>query len=204
MKRSLAIINFLFLLLTTTVHGQQIDQWKLWYTRPATNWNEALPIGNGRLAAMVFGGTDMERIQLNEETVWAGEPGNNVVSGVFDSIQQIRTLLFNGKYKDAQDLSNRTFPRSAPKNNNYGMQYQPVGDLLINFPDQQVTDYSRTLDIQNAVTTVSYSSNGITYKREMFASLTDGVIIVRLTASKPGSITCSLRLNTPHKTGVSQ
>src|SRR4051812_30825893 len=91
---------------------------KLWYDKPAANWNEALPIGNGRLAAMVFGTTDAERLQLNEETVWAGEPGNNIIEGTFESIQQIRKLLFEGKYKEAQDLSNTTFPRQAPKDNN--------------------------------------------------------------------------------------
>ncbi len=173
--------------------------YKLWYNKPAANWNEALPIGNGRLAAMVFGGVATEQLQLNEETVWAGEPGNNILPGVYDSIQHIRKLLFEGRYKEAQDLSNATFPRQAPANSNYGMQYQPVGSLLIRFPGQENAEgYTRTLDIQQAIATVQYKSGGVLFTREMFASLTDGVIMVRLTADKPGSITCQLALNSSH------
>ncbi|KAF5275916.1 hypothetical protein FQR65_LT16518 [Abscondita terminalis] len=100
---------------------------KLQYDKPAGNWNEALPIGNGRLGAMVFGQPDQEQIQLNEETIWAGEPGNNVSKNAYDKIQQIRKLLFEGKAKEAQDLSNATFPRSAPSGIDYGMPYQTFG-----------------------------------------------------------------------------
>src|SRR3954464_3094484 len=90
----------IFLLFSITLQAQSGQDLKLWYDKPASNWNEALPIGNGRLAAMVFGGTQTEQLQLNEETVWAGEPGNNVPGGTFDSIQQVRKLLFEGKYKE--------------------------------------------------------------------------------------------------------
>ncbi|MBV4360390.1 glycoside hydrolase family 95 protein [Pinibacter aurantiacus] len=176
------------------------SNYTLWYDKPAANWNEALPIGNGRLASMVFGGAAEERLQLNEESVWAGEPGNNIIKGVYDSIVQIRKFLFEEKYKDAQDLSNRTFPRQAPKDGNYGMQYQPVGNLIIHFSGHEnATKYYRDLDIQHALASVTYEIDGVSFKREMFASLTDGVIIVRLTASKPKSINCTLSLNTPHK-----
>jgi alpha-L-fucosidase 2 len=171
---------------------------KLWYRHPATNWNEALPIGNGRLAAMVFGQPGRERLQLNEETVWAGEPGNNVVPGVYDGIQGVRKLLFEGKYKEAQELSNQTFPRQAAPTTNYGMPYQTVGNLLLTFPGHEAaTNYYRDLDIQQAVAKVSYQVAGVTYTRELFASLTDQVIVVRLTASKPGSITCRLGMSSP-------
>lgn len=174
--------------------------YKLWYDKPSSNWNEALPIGNGRLAAMIFGTPENEKLQLNEETVWAGEPGNNIIEGTYDSIVQIRKLLFEGKYKEAQDLSNKTFPRQAPKDNNYGMQYQPVGNLHISFPGHHTaSNYYRDLDIQHAIATVSYTVNGIVFKREMFASLTDGVIIVRLKASKVNSINCTFSINSPHK-----
>ncbi len=179
------------------LHSQSL---KLWYNKPAANWNEALPIGNGRLAAMIFGTPGNERLQLNEETIWAGEPGNNIIPNTFDSIQAIRQLLFTGRYKEAQDLSNRTFPRSSPANSNYGMQYQPAGDLRIQFPLQQpVSDYYRDLDIENALASVSFKAGDVTYKREMFASLANGVIIVRLTASKPGNISCTLTAGSPHK-----
>ena len=118
---------------TTELFAQPSNNLRLWYDKPASNWNEALPIGNGRLAAMIFGTPEKECLQLNEETVWAGEPGNNIIENVYDSIVQIRKLLFEGKYKEAQDLSNKTFPRNAPRNANYGMQYQPVGKLFIKF-----------------------------------------------------------------------
>lgn len=198
MKTKICLV--LVLLAITKCYSQGNRPLTLWYTKPAANWNEALPIGNGRLAAMVFGTPALERLQLNEETVWAGEPGNNVPEGVYDSIVVIRRLLLAGRYKEAQDMSNRVFPRQAPSNSNYGMPYQPVGNLLIRFPGHDaVKNYYRDLDIQNAIATVSYTSGGISFRREMFASLADGVIIVRLTADKPHSITCTLNTSSPHK-----
>jgi alpha-L-fucosidase 2 len=195
-----ALLFGIIIFFAYSLQAQTNQNLKLWYDKPAANWNEALPIGNGRLAAMVFGTPESERLQLNEETVWAGEPGNNIIEGTFDNIQQIRQLLFEGKYKEAQDLSNKTFPRQAPPDNNYGMQYQPVGNLFIHFPGHEAaTNYYRDLDIQNAIASVAYNVNGVAYKREMFASLADGVIIIRLTANKPKSITCTLAANSPHK-----
>ena len=195
----------LILLASSTLFGQANDL-KLWYNKPASNWNEALPIGNGRLAAMVFGNTATDRLQLNEETIWAGEPGNNIIENVYDSIVQIRKLLFAGRYQEAQTLSNNTFPRQAPAQVNYGMPYQPAGNLFIHFPGhEKAGKYNRDLDIEKAVASVSYTFNHTSFRREYFASLVDGVIIVRLTASKPKSITCTLQANTPHtnsKVGV--
>lgn len=194
-------LYFLFLLVAfNQLYSQSNQSYKLWYDKPASNWNEALPIGNGRLAAMVFGTLENERLQLNEETVWAGEPGNNIIEGTYDNIVQIRKLLFEGKYKEAQDLSNKTFPRQAPKDGNYGMQYQPVGNLFIHFPGHEAaTNYYRDLDIQNAIASVTYKVNGVAFKREMLASLTDGVMIVHLTADKANSINCTLSMNSLHK-----
>ncbi|MBO9659828.1 MAG: glycoside hydrolase family 95 protein [Chitinophagaceae bacterium] len=196
------LLIFCLFLVLGSFHGwsQSGQPLKLWYDKPAANWNEALPIGNGRLAAMIFGGTDKERIQLNEETVWSGEPGNNIIENVYDSIQQIRKLIFEGKYKEAQDQSNRAFPRQASKGTNYGMQYQPVGNLTMYFAGHEdASEYSRELNISNATSTVSYKVNGITYKREMFASLSSGVIIIRISASKPGSVSLELGINTPQR-----
>ena len=198
MKKKLVFLVLLVLL--NQLYGQSRQSYKLWYDKPAANWNEALPIGNGRLAAMIFGTMESERLQLNEETVWAGEPGNNIIEGTYDSIVQIRKLLFEGKYKDAQDLSNRTFPRQAPKTTNYGMQYQPAENLFIHFPGHAAaTDYYRDLDIENAIASVTYKVDGVAFKREMLASLTDGVLIVRLTADKASSINCVLSVNSLHK-----
>ena len=178
---------------------------RLWYDKPATNWNEALPIGNGHLAAMVFGEPNEERVQLNEETIWSGEPGNNIIPNVYDSIQQIRKLLFEGKYKEAQDLANKTFPRNAPAGVNYGMKYQTAGSLMIRFNEQQQpTNYQRDLDISNAMASVTYQANGVTYKREFIAAVTDNVILVRFTASKPGSISCSVGMQSPFKEVTTQ
>jgi alpha-L-fucosidase 2 len=171
---------------------------KLQYDQPATNWNEALPLGNGRLGAMIFGNPQKEELQLNEETVWAGEPGNNVPKNVYPNIEEIRKLLFAGKNKEAQDLANKTFPRQAPANLNYGMPYQTVGSLWIEFPGHEsFTDYKRDLDIEKAVSSVSYKANGVTYKREVFASFADDVILVKLTADKKKSISFSLSATTP-------
>lgn len=178
---------------------------RLWYNKPAANWNEALPIGNGRLAAMVFGDVQNERLQLNEETIWAGEPGNNLLPDVYEPIQQIRKLLFEGKYKEAQQLSDATFPRQSPANCNYGMQYQTAGSLMLHFEGQgSATEYQRDLDISKAVASLSYKVNGVTYKREYIAPLTDNIMMVRLTADKPGSISCSLGMQTPFKDFTTQ
>ncbi len=201
--KTFAVVLSTFLINVNNTFAQTPSKtdYKLWYDQPSSNWNEALPIGNGRLAAMLFGTLENERLQLNEETVWAGEPGNNIIEGTYGDIQEIRKLLFAGKYKEAQDLSNKTFPRQAPKDNNYGMQYQPVGTLNIHFPGHGIaSNYYRDLDIQNAVASVSYTVNGVEFKREMFASLIDGVIIVRLTANKANSINCTLSINSLHKT----
>ncbi|MEO5912016.1 MAG: glycoside hydrolase family 95 protein [Pelobium sp.] len=173
---------------------------KLWYDQPSKNWNEALPLGNGRLGTMVFGDPKIEHLQLNEETVWAGEPGNNIVDGVYPAIKEIRKLIFQKKFKEAQALSLKTFPRQAAENNNYGMPYQPVGDLFLKFNgNDKVENYYRDLDISNAIATVSYTNNNINFKREIFTSLTDGVIVIRLSANKPKSINFELMMSSVQK-----
>jgi len=173
---------------------------KLCYDKPASEWNEALPIGNGRLGGMVFGGPSKEQIQLNEETIWAGGPGNNVPKNVAHKIQEIRDLLAAGRSQEAQRLSNEVFPRSAPDGLDYGMPYQTFGGLWLDFPDHdKYTDYYRELDISNAVARTSYRVGETTYTREIFTSFTDDVVIFRLTASKKKQITFSISLTSPHK-----
>jgi alpha-L-fucosidase 2 len=192
------------LFLAASVTGTaQPAAYRLWYQQPAAHWNEALPIGNGRLGAMVFGGTAKEQLQLNEETVWAGEPGNNVPDSLYPVIRHIRSVLFEGKNKEAQEYANQHMPRRAATNNNYGMKYQPVGDLYIHFPGhEQAQNYYRDLDISRAVSSVSYDWNGTHFKRELFASFVDDVIVIRLTASKKKSISCTLSLGSPHKSST--
>lgn len=194
MKRIYILIFFF----TIVKNVQSQENLKLWYTKPASNWNEALPIGNGRLGAMVYGNPAKEQLQLNEETVWAGEPGNNVKPDLYPSIQEVRKLIFEGKYKEAQELATTKIPRKPTADNNYGMQYQPVGNLFIEFPGHEnVQEYYRDLNIQNAISSVSYKIKDVTYKREVFSSFPDQVIIIRLTASQPGSITCNLSMDSP-------
>lgn len=177
---------------------------RLWYNQPATTWNEALPIGNGRLAAMVFGSPSQEKLQLNEETVWAGEPGNNIpVTNFAASLPGIRKLIFDGNYGAAHELAMKVVPREAGPNNNYGMPYQTVGNLLIDFPGHQnATSYRRELDISNAVSTSRYSVGDVIFTRETIASFTDQAIVIHITASKKKSINCELRLNSPQKNHI--
>ena len=185
--------KFIYLIFSTmflTTYGQE-----LWYDKPASNWNEALPVGNGRIGAMLFGGTDIDKIQLNEETVWAGEPGNNIPNRVFPHIQKIRQLLFKGKNKEAQELAKVVFPRQAPKNLNYGMPYQTVGNLELDFGHKVISNYKRSLDLNNAVSQVSYVYDGVTYKRSYFISYPDQVMVVHLKASAPGKLSFGLQFN---------
>ncbi len=141
---------------------------KLQYNKPAINWTEALPIGNGRLAAMIYGGIYADTLQLNNATVWAGGPNNNVNPAVKPVIKKLRKLIFEGKYLEAQKLANA---KATPKGNS-GMAYQPVGSLIIAFPNQEsVLHYSRELNLENAHATIRYQSNGITFTRTTFASI---------------------------------
>lgn len=192
------IFLLVFGFISLSVQAQQ--NLKLIYDKPAENWNEALPIGNGRLGAMIFGGTSQEHLQLNEETIWAGEPGNNVPKNTFDSIRKIRKLLNENQFEEAQKLSNTTYPRQAPKDLNYGMPYQTMGDLFLDFKGHDnFKNYHRTLDIENAVSTVSYEVNGVNFKREFFSSLIDNVIVIKLSSSKKGSLNFNINASTPHK-----
>jgi alpha-L-fucosidase 2 len=166
---------------------------KLWYARPAANWNEALPIGNGRLGAMVFGGPAQERLQLNEATIWAGGPNNNVKPDALPVIRQLRELLLSGQQEAAQSVA---LAQMKPYGNS-GMPYQMAANLYLDFPGHdQATNYYRDLDIGRAVATVRYQLDGVTYQRETFSSFPDQVLILRLTASKPGRLSFRLSENT--------
>ena len=194
MKRLLFICTFVF-----SASAQNNPGLKLWYDQPAANWNEALPIGNGKLAAMVFGVPAREQLQLNEETVWAGGPNNNVKPDAFPIIQKLRALLLDKKYVEAQQLADAEMQPYG----NSGMPYQPVGNLFIAFPGhEKFSTYRRELDLQNATTTTTYEVNGVGYRRESFASLPDGVIIVRLSATKPGKISCMLSMDSPQRSDI--
>ncbi len=176
---------------------------RLWYQQPAKEWNEALPIGNGRLAAMVFGGLTSERIQLNEDTVWAGEKRDRINPEAAKNLLEVRRLLVAGKPKEAEILAERTIisiPKRMPP-------YQPLGDLLLNFSNQEpITDYKRELDLDTAIASVSYRVGDVRYNREVFASAVDQVIVVRITADKPKiiSFTATLTRARDSKTSTEQ
>ncbi|MEQ7127756.1 glycoside hydrolase N-terminal domain-containing protein [Actinopolymorpha sp. B11F2] len=172
---------------------------KLWYQRPAEEWLQALPVGNGRIGAMVFGGVPVERLQLNEDTVWAGGPHDYADPGGLEVIDDIRRLIFEEKWKEAQDLAQARFMGTPTEQ----QSYQPVGDLSLTFPDPGTpTDYYRELDLTDAVTRVTYVSAGVRRTREMFASHPDQVIVLRLGADQPGAVSFSATFTTPQKSSL--
>ena len=169
----------------------------LWYRRPAARWTDALVLGNGRLGGMVWGGVRRERIDLNEDTLWSGEPYDNLNPRGLGSLPEIRRLLLAGKNGDAQRLVERDM------NGKYNQNYQPLGDLAIEFPiSGTVTDYRRELDLSQAVARVRFEHEGVRYVREVFASNPAQAIVVRLTGDKPGkvSFTASLGCQLHHVT----
>lgn len=169
---------------------------KLWYNKPASDWNQALPLGNGRLGVMVFGNPNIEQLQLNEETIWAGSPNSNSHKFEDGLLEKVRNLIFEGKYVEAQDIA--TAKIMSPKN--HGMPYQTMGDFFIAFNGHNnYTNYYRELDIANAVALTTYEADGVTYTREVFTSFTDQAVIVKLSASQKGKISCNAFITTPHE-----
>ncbi|MEK3664049.1 glycoside hydrolase family 95 protein [Paenibacillus sp. FSL F4-0236] len=152
---------------------------RIWFNKSATDWNEALPVGNGRLGGMIFGGVREERIALNEDSVWSGQPHENENPLTQISLDQVRDLLFQGKHKEAHDLAHETM--RIPNNPNYG-NYQPLGDLLLSFrlPEGEPSNYERELDLNTAITTTSYRFGETHFLRRVFCSFPDQALIVRL------------------------
>ncbi|MEU7913697.1 glycosyl hydrolase family 95 catalytic domain-containing protein [Microbispora bryophytorum] len=170
----------------------------LWYDESAgTDWLRALPIGNGRLGAMVFGNVDTERLQLNEDTVWAGGPYDQSNTRGAGALGQIRQLVFQNQWSQAQSL----IDQNMLGNPSAQLAYQTVGNLRLAFGSSSgVSEYSRVLDLTTATTTTSYLQNGVRYKREVLASAPDQVIAIRLTADRGGSITFSATFDSPQRT----
>jgi len=174
---------------------------KLWYRQPATKWTEALPIGNGRMGAMVFGGMTNERIQFNEDTLWRGKPHDYVRAGAGEQLTEIRRLLGEGKTKEASALAKEKFLSDPVRQ----MPYQPFGDLRFQFPGHEnATNYRRELDLDSAIASVSYKVGEVTFKREVFASHPDRVIAVRLTADQPAQISFTAKLDSPHSNSLTR
>lgn len=171
--------------------GSQPDgQYLLWYRQSARVWEEALPVGNGHLGAMVFGGVSDERIQINDNTLWDGyslDPNNPEGR---EALPEVRRLLFEGRNNEAVELATRTMlgrpSRIKP--------YQSLGEVWFDTPVAQTDDYVRSLDLSTGVATTKYTSEGVTYMREVFASAPDDVVVVRMTADRRGSISFNMTL----------
>jgi len=171
---------------TTICFAQNNQQLKLWYNKPSgTTWENALPIGNGKLGAMIYGNVDTETVQLNECTVWSGSPNRNDNDLCLDSLTEIRQLIFNGKQKEAEAIANNVIISKTSQ----GQMFEPVGELSLTFEGHdKYEDYSRELDIEKAIAKTSYKVGDVYYTREVLASIPDRVIVLRLTVSKPGSL----------------
>jgi alpha-L-fucosidase 2 len=188
------IIAFTGLSSSGTIQAQDVNS--LSYDKPAEKWTDALPIGNGRLGAMIYGGVEQEHIQFNEETLWTGEPHDYAHKGAHKYLDTIRQLLTNGKQLDAMLLASDEF-MSEPL---HQKAYQPFGDLYIDFVGQEkYTDYTRTLNIDEAISTVSYKVGKTTFKREMFASHPDQIFVVHLTANKKKALNFQLSFDALHE-----
>ncbi|WP_297089016.1 glycoside hydrolase family 95 protein [uncultured Draconibacterium sp.] len=191
---------FLFLMLfacqKTTSNKKPLDtSLVLWYNNPANDWTEALPVGNGRLGAMVYGNTSDELIQFNEETLWTGQPHDYAHEGASKYFAKLRELLWAGKQDEAEELGNAEF-MSQPLGQ---LNYQPFGNILLSFPNHEnSSNYTRKLNLEDAITSVSYTVNEVAYKREIFASNPDQAIIVHLEASESEALEFSVGLNSPH------
>ncbi len=171
----------------------------LWYDKPAGEWVEALPVGNGRIGAMVFGGIEQERLQLNEDSLWAGGPYNPVNPDAKDALPEVRELVNEGKYKEAADLvSSKVIAKPRGQ-----MPYQTVGDLFLEFDHTaQAEHYRRELDLNTATVTTRFTLDGVTYTREVIASAPDRAIILHITADKPGSISFVAGMQTPMRASI--
>ena len=181
--------SILLIFLGISAFAQQPDL-TLRYDEPAKLWVEALPVGNGRLGAMIYGDPEHEILQLNENTLWAGQPYRNDNPEAQEALPQVRQLIFDGNYAEAQDLVNQKFFSGKS-----GMPYQTLGKLHLDFKNAgAVTDYERTLDLETAVATTQWSREGVAYKMEVFSSFPDQVIVVQLTASESGKLNFSAYL----------
>ncbi|MGZ3938159.1 MAG: glycoside hydrolase family 95 protein, partial [Flavisolibacter sp.] len=192
--RKLGLLLVLFAAINSFSQGKDL---KLWYNKPSgKTWENALPIGNGFLGAMIYGNVEKETIQLNESTVWSGSPNCNDNPLALDSLSLIRQLIYAGRRKEAERVVNN----SIITKKSHGQKFEPVGSLQLAFAGQEnYENYYRELDIERAVTKTSYTVNGVKFTRETLASFPERVIVMRLTASKPASISFNAFFTTPQK-----
>lgn len=192
----LICITGLYCLYSQPVRSEESVPLKLWYASPANNWNEALPVGNGHLGGMVFGGVEEERVQLNENTLYSGEPSTSYKKvSIRSSYPEVLTLINNGRQDEAGELVRKHWLGRLHQN------YQPMADLYIrNGISGEIEAYNRELDLEDAIVRISYRQNGVRYQREILASNPDRVIVIRLTADRKKSISFSARFESVHPT----
>ena len=189
MKKRIMIIGCM---MTLTFSHLGAQNHHLWYARPASHWLEALPVGNSHLGAMVYGGTDTEEIQLNEETFWSGSPHSNNSTESLQALPEVRRLIFEGKEQEASKLIDKYFVKGP-----HGMRFLPMGSLKLTLGHTEAKDYRRELNLGDALATTTYKNNGVKYERTVFASQADNVLIVRLTASKKGALSLGVGFDSP-------
>lgn len=171
------------------------SEWILRYEKPAARWEEALPVGNGHLGAMVFGGIEAERIQFNEHTVWSGRPRSYARKDAVKLLPEIRRLLFAGQQREAERLAMGGFMGDPIRQK----AYQPCGDLLIeSTPADGTQGYARWLDLDTATAVTTWTSQGVTFRRETFASHPDRLLVTRISANAPGKLCATLRFGCVH------
>ncbi len=187
MLRNRFALLFLLVVCSATAMAQNH---RLWYARPASHWLEALPVGNSHMGAMIYGGTEMEEIQLNEETFWSGSPHNNNSKESLAVLPEVRRLIFEGKEFEASKLIDKHFIPGP-----HGMRYLPLGSLKLSFGHKDVQNYERALNLGDAVATTTYIYNGVKYERTVFASQADNVIVVRLKADKKGALDFDIKFD---------
>jgi len=180
--------------LEAAFQGDPPDALRLWYAQPAREWTEALPIGNGRLGAMVYGGIEQERLQLNEDTLWSGDPHCYDNPDAYQHLATVREQLERGEYAEAEATAQKMLGRHK-----YQQAYMPFGDLFLDFPKgDKLSEYRRELNLQNAVSTVTYHIGNARFTRTVFASHPDQSIVMRLACDTPGRITFDLSMTSPH------
>ena len=194
MKRLNFLILIAALLISCWATAQKGGKLKMWYDKPAGVWNEALPVGNGRLAAMVFGDPSNEKLQLNESTFWSGGPSRNDNPESLSALDSVRQYIFAGNYRRAEFLINKHITAKQL----HGSMFQTVGDLNLSFKgNEKYTDYYRELDLEKAIFTSTYKVDGVSYKREVFVSQPDQVIVMKLSADKPDKLSFTAGFSGP-------
>ncbi len=184
--------TYIFYLLALLPFTAVAQDYRLWYTQPARHWLEALPVGNSQMGAMVYGGTDVETLALNEETFWSGQPHDNNSPEAREHLQQVRDSVFAGKEEAAHAVIDKYFFRGP-----HGMRFLPLGNVKLTLGHQEVTNYRRALSLGDALATTTYDYQGVRYERTVFASLADRAVVVRLTAGKSGALFFDVNIDSP-------